>query len=63
MYILLIFVFAVCLFSLIFTLSLTKTEDTEYTGKKSLNNQLWIYVILLPIIVIVLLLVCWLFIF
>jgi hypothetical protein len=52
---LIIFIFVAIIvgIALIATLLLTKDSDSIYSGKKSINNQLWIYLALLPVLAIV----------
>ncbi|MCM3715321.1 BshB3 potential contributor to bacillithiol synthesis [Halalkalibacter oceani] len=62
MTILIIFAAIVCVAALVITLSLTKTEDSNYSSQRSIGNQLIIYLGLIPVIVIVLVL-GWFFLF
>ncbi|MDT8861139.1 BshB3 potential contributor to bacillithiol synthesis [Alkalihalobacillus sp. MEB130] len=59
---LLFLVTIVCIISLVITLSLTKTEDTAYSSQRSMKNQLWMYLVLIPILAI-LIAVIWRFVF
>lgn len=59
---LIILVAIVCLVALVITLSLTKAEDTNYSSDRSINNQLIMYIILIPVIALLLVL-GWVFLF
>ncbi|ARK32323.1 BshB3 potential contributor to bacillithiol synthesis [Halalkalibacter krulwichiae] len=61
MTILIILVALVCVAALVITLLLTKAEDTNYNSKRSINNQLIMYLGLIPVIAILLVLVWVLF--
>lgn len=56
MNIVLIFVALICIVALAITLLLTKAEDTKYSSKKSLNNQLVLYLGLIPFLALVIVL-------
>ncbi|GAE24962.1 hypothetical protein JCM9140_928 [Halalkalibacter wakoensis JCM 9140] len=48
-----IFAGIVCAISLIITLNLTKVEDENYSSKKSVNSQLWLYLGLIPVVALI----------
>ncbi len=50
---LIIFAAIVSIVGLVITLLITKSEDVHYSSNKSLSNQLFIYCILIPLIIIV----------
>jgi hypothetical protein len=57
---LIILVAIVCLAALVVTLLLTKAEDANYSSDRSVNNQLIMYLGLIPVIAILLVL-AWVF--
>ncbi|WP_100373883.1 BshB3 potential contributor to bacillithiol synthesis [Bacillus sp. FJAT-45037] len=54
MYILIGIVFVICLIALVVTLYIGSVDNTNYNTTKSINNQLWMYLVLIPIITIIL---------
>ncbi len=62
MYFLIILVSIICIIALIVTLLLTKAEDTNYSSNKSINNQLWMYLVLIPVLALIVV-VSWIFLF
>ncbi|WP_332631313.1 BshB3 potential contributor to bacillithiol synthesis [Halalkalibacter flavus] len=57
---LIILVAIVCIAALVITLSLTRAEDSNYSSNRSINNQLIMYLALIPIIAVILVL-AWVF--
>ncbi|KGA96985.1 hypothetical protein AJ85_11795 [Alkalihalobacillus alcalophilus ATCC 27647 = CGMCC 1.3604] len=57
---LIIFAAIVCVVGLVITLLVTKQEDTSYSQKKSISNQLILYIILIPVIALITILTFWL---
>ncbi|WP_413380890.1 BshB3 potential contributor to bacillithiol synthesis [Alkalihalobacillus sp. 1P02AB] len=57
---LIIFAAIVCVVGLVITLLVTKQEDTSYSQKKSISNQLILYIILIPVIAIITIATFWL---
>lgn len=43
----------ILVFALIGTLLITKDSDSVYSGKKSLSNQAWMYIAIIPIMIVV----------
>ncbi|MDV2686801.1 BshB3 potential contributor to bacillithiol synthesis [Alkalihalophilus lindianensis] len=52
----------VCVVALVITLALTKAEDTSYSSNRSVNNQLIMYIVLIPVTALIIVL-CWVFFF
>ncbi len=52
----------VCVVALVVTLILTKADDTNYSSNKSINNQLFMYLALIPIIAMIIV-ISWVFVF
>ena len=50
---LIIIVAIILIFALIGTLLITKDSDAVYSGEKSLSNQAWMYIAIIPIMIIV----------
>jgi len=61
MYILIILIFVAVLMvlALVGTLLVTKERDAVYSAQKSISNQSWIYIALIPVLVIVVGMVLW----
>ena len=55
----LILVAVLMVLALVGTLLVTKERDVVYSGEKSINNQAWIYIALIPVLVITVGLVLW----
>lgn len=51
--IILIIVAIIMLIALVGTLLATKEKDAVYSSEKSMNNQAWIYIALVPVLAIV----------
>ncbi|MCK0473071.1 BshB3 potential contributor to bacillithiol synthesis [Halalkalibacter sp. APA_J-10(15)] len=51
--------FVVCVVALVITLKLTAANDEEYDSKKSMKHMSWIYFLVFPIILVVVLLLWW----
>lgn len=47
------FVAIIMSIALVATLFITKDKDTAYSGGKSINNQVWLYIAIIPILIIV----------
>ncbi|MDV2683708.1 BshB3 potential contributor to bacillithiol synthesis [Alkalihalophilus sp. As8PL] len=50
-----------CIAALIITLYLTKAEDPNYGTKRSITNLSFVYLIILPILIVVIVGIWWLF--
>lgn len=47
------FVTIIMVIALVITLLITKEKDTAYSGGKSIKDQVWLYIALIPVLLIV----------
>lgn len=51
--IILVFVTIIMGIALVATLLITKEKDKEYSGVKSINDQVWLYIASIPVLIII----------